>query len=307
MKPAVNFRQLEAFRAVIECGTVTAASERLFITQPAVTRLIRDLETSIGVNLFERRTGRLVATPEAQILYEEVERSFVGLNHIMQTAADLRRLRIGRLRIAAMPALALGFLPRVIARFHRRHPSTNISLQIRSSVKVAEWLESQQMDLGFATLGQAHPAIEREIFLDAECVAILPEGHRLARKTRLVPRDFAGENFISLGPDLDERRRIDKVFADAGVERRLLIHSQLSLAICNMVAQGLGVALVEPVTAAECLGGGIVARPFSPPIAFRFTLLFPAYRARSKLAQAFADVAQDELRNNPLLKAATGT
>ena len=117
MRRPINHRQLEAFRAVMEAGTVTVAAERLYITQPAVSRLIQDLESALALTLFERRRGRLAPTVEAQALYEEVERSFSGLDKIAQAAADIRSLSRGTLRIAAMPALALGFLPRTIKKF----------------------------------------------------------------------------------------------------------------------------------------------------------------------------------------------
>ena len=140
----INHRQLEAFRTVMEAGSVTAAAERLLVTQPAVSRLIQDLESAIGVSLFERLRGRLSPTVEAQVLYEEVQRSFIGLDKILRTAEDIRTFGAGTLRIAAMPAMALGFLPEVIGRFSDQHRNVNVSLQIRSSTKVMEWIASQQ-------------------------------------------------------------------------------------------------------------------------------------------------------------------
>ena len=301
----INHRQLEAFQAVVDAGTVTAAAERLYITQPAVTRLIRDLEHSLGFDLFERRAGRLLPTVEAQILHEEVQRSFMGLDRIVQVARDIQTLNSGSLRIAALPALALGFLPRVIGKFNAIHPNLSISLQIRSSVRVMEWLASQQIDVGFAAVQQVHAAVEQELLLEAPFVAVLPTGHPLEKKSVLRPVDFADENFISTGYELDARSRIDAVFSDAGIKRRLSIDTQLSLAICNMVAEGMGVSLVDPVTAAEFQGRGVVARKFRPQLPFRYNLLFPAHRSRSNITQAFVAMVKTELDHNPLVNSAS--
>jgi DNA-binding transcriptional LysR family regulator len=305
LKGRVNHRQLEAFQAIVESGTVTAAAERLYITQPAVSRLIRDLEHSLGFDLFERRAGRLLPTVEAQILHDEVQRSFMGLDRIVQTAKDIQAMNVGSLRIAAMPALALGFLPRVIGKFSAVHPNLKISLQVRSSTKVMEWLASQQLDIGFAAVQQTHAAVEQELLLEVPFVAVLPAGHPLERKSELRPADFAGEGFISQGEEMGVRSRIDAIFADAGVERRVLIDTQLSLAICNMVAEGIGLSLVEPITAAAFLDRGVIVRPFLPRLPFRFSLLVPAYRSRSNITRAFVDMVKAELARNPLIDSAS--
>src|SRR5437868_6942450 len=100
----MKIRQLEAFRAVMLCQTVTRAAEMLHISQPAATRLIADLEESVGFALFERVRGRLYPTAEAQVLYEEVQRSLVGVERIALAAQDIRELQRGSLQIAAAPA-----------------------------------------------------------------------------------------------------------------------------------------------------------------------------------------------------------
>jgi DNA-binding transcriptional LysR family regulator len=295
-----NHRQLEAFQAVMEAGSVTAAAERMLITQPAVSRLIRDLEQGLGFELFERRKGRLTATVEARFLHEEVQRSFMGLDKIIQIAGDIRTLNAGSLRIAAMPALAYALLPRVIGKFSAAHPNVGISLQIRSSAKVLEWIASQQFDVGFAATQQTHLAVEQEPLLDARFVTVLPARHRLRDKPLITPRDLENENFISLGPELDVRRKIDEIFAEAGVARHLTIDSQLSFAVCTMVASGIGVSLVEPVTASEFLDRGIVMRPFEPELRYQYDLLFPLYRARSKAARRFIEMVRSELAAMPM-------
>lgn len=302
MKRRINHRQLEAFQAVMDSGTVTAAAERLYITQPAVTRLIRDLEHAVGFALFERRKGRLSPTVEAQFLFDEVERSFAGLDKILQSAEDIRTLNAGSLRIAALPALALGFLPRVICKFSDRHPNVNISLQIRSSMKVMEWIASQQFNIGFAAVQHEHPAVEQALLLEAPYVAVMPEGHRLAAKRLIGPADFQDETFISLGPELNARGTVDAIFAEAKVSRRLVLDTQLASAACMLVAEGGGVALVEPFTAADFLGRGIVARPFRPTLTFKYSLLFPLYRSRSRLVETFIEQARTEIADNPLLQ-----
>src|SRR5689334_87297 len=108
----INFRQIEAFRAVMLSGSVTAAAGMIGVTQPAVSRLVRDLQGILKMPLFEKRGTGLVPTAAATALYTEVERSFVGLDRITDAAEEIRTRRAGMLRVAALPALANGFMPR---------------------------------------------------------------------------------------------------------------------------------------------------------------------------------------------------
>ena len=151
----ISLRQIEAFNAVMEAGSVTGAAEMMHVTQPAVSRLIRDLQFNVGFPLFERAKGRIMPTIEAKALFEEVRRSYVGLEKIVSAASEIRNFRAGYLQIAALPAMSLRFLPRVITAFSDANPGINISLHVRSSVRVSEWVASQQIDAGFAALQSA--------------------------------------------------------------------------------------------------------------------------------------------------------
>ncbi|NDH63139.1 MAG: LysR family transcriptional regulator [Alphaproteobacteria bacterium] len=122
----LNPRQIEAFRAVVLTGGVGMAAKLINVTQPAVSRMIRDLQQDLGLALFERRGTGLVPTSEALSLYAEVERAFVGLDRIAQMATELRTRRAGFLRIAALPALANGFLPSFAGRFLTERPKLDL-------------------------------------------------------------------------------------------------------------------------------------------------------------------------------------
>jgi DNA-binding transcriptional LysR family regulator len=291
----MNLRLLEAFRAVIQGKTVTRAAEMLFVSQPAVTRLIADLERNVGFALFERRKGRLHPTPEALALYEEVERSFTGVTKIARTAREIRDFRTGSLVIAGLPALSLGYLPKVIAGFVDTHPGVTVSLQIRSSQKVAEWIAAQQCDLGLAEIHVEDPAVEEELLLRTDMVCVLPPGHPLQNRTEIRPQDLEGEVFIGAGAAEGMILKLENVFAEAKVKVRQQIETQLSAAACAFVLAGAGVTVVEPVTAFSYRDRGLVIKPFAAQVPFDFTLLYPAHRPRSRLAKEFAATLRETL------------
>ena len=282
-------RQIEAFQAVVLTGGVGAAAALINVTQPAVSRMIRDLQRHLGLALFERRGTGLVPTSEALSLYAEVERAFVGLERIAQMATELRTRRAGFLRIAALPALANGFLPRFVGSFLKARPKLDIVLSGLVSHAVLVAVAQGQCDLGFAEASMEHANVQREAMPAAPFVAVLPERHRLAREKRLRPQDFEGENFISLGPSTLSRFRIDRVFAEHGVSRILRIETPLSEIACALAGSGAGVALCEPFTATEYASRGIVVRPFEPRLDFEFAALYAGQRSVPPVAREFID------------------
>lgn len=284
----LNPRQLEAFRAVIVTGGVTAAARALNVTQPAVTRLIRDLQRALGLELFARRGSRLTPTNEALALYREVDRQFVGLERIQAAARALRAGRAGALRVAALPTFSVGFLPRLTGAWLAERPGLEMSLYGSISSQVADWVASGFCDVGFAQAPLEFPSLEIEPLTSVPAVAVMPESHPLARRAVLAPRDFEGEPFVSLEQMTQLRYRTDALFEIEGVTRQIRVETPLSMIACALVAAGAGVSIVDPFTADEYRGRGLAVRPFRPTLLFDTGVVWSAARARSGLALDFA-------------------
>ena len=284
-----NLRQVEAFRALVITGSTTRAAEAMSITQPAVSRLVRELQESLELTLFERRGTRLVPTREGLALYAEVERSFVGLDRIAASARDLRERRSGVLRVAAMPALANGVLPRYAATFLAQRPHVDLAIFGLISVTVLDWVVSEQCDVGFAAAPIQHALAQNSRMPPVHYVAALPRNHRLAKRRVLRPRDLADETFISIGPTVPSRFRVEDVFSSAGITRRVRVETPLSEIACALVASGVGVAIVDPFTAAEYSTHGVAAIAFEPKIEFQVAALRHTGRSLPPVAQEFVD------------------
>ncbi|MBO9695956.1 MAG: LysR family transcriptional regulator [Sphingopyxis sp.] len=290
----MNLRQLEAFRAVMLSGSVTQAAQSLNLSQPAVSKMLSDLEHQLGFRLFLRSRGSaLTITPEADAFFYEVERSFSGIAALKRVAEDIRNMATGTLRIAALPALAVSFLPQVIGAFRAKHPGVTIQLQTRSSSTVRQWMANQQFDIGLATPARELPGIRMERFLRCAGACVMPPDHRLAAKEVVRPRDLEGEAFISLALEDGARHRIDRIFEDAGVNRNMVIETQYAMTICALVMQGVGCSILNPVTAADFAGRGLVVRPFVPEVFFEYMIFTPRLRPVSQVAVAFVAMLED--------------
>ncbi len=283
----MKLRQLEAFKAVVETGTVSQAAELLGISQPAASKLIANFERATGFAVFDRVRGRLSPTPEGLMLYGEVERAFISAKDIARRAEDIRRMKHGRLTLGVMPALATGFIQTVLTEFLSERPAVTVSLQPRSSQQIIESVASQQLDLGITALPIDHPSIETEFLCRVEALCILPAGHQLADQDIVRARDLAGEPLISLSSLDRSLQRIDHAFEEDRVTPDVRIETPMSYSACAFVAQGAGVAVVDPFSALSLGSPSLVLRRFRPVVYFDITLRLPRHRRRSHLTTEF--------------------
>ncbi|MGC7404098.1 LysR substrate-binding domain-containing protein [Pandoraea pneumonica] len=284
----MKIRQLEAFRAVILRQTVTRAAQMLHVSQPAVTRLLNDLEVDVGFALFDRSNGRLQPTPEALVLFEEVERSFAGMERIAQTAEQIKSLRRGSLHIAGAPAIALDFLPIALTRFLREHTGINTTLLVHASNIVVDMVLGRRCDVGFIAHPLTHAGLHVQPLLRVPMQCVLPKGHPLAAREVITPEDLRGEAFVSFPMESDGRHDIDRVFAEHGVDRVMSVESQLSAAVCTLVEHGAGVSIVDGITASFARQR-VEVRPFAPQILSTFSVVTSLHPPPSQLAQAFVE------------------
>lgn len=282
-----RIRQLEAFHAVLQTGSVTRAAELLRISQPSVSKLLQDLETSTGVSLFERVRKRLIATPEGRRLGREVDGLFLKLSHIEHVANEIRAKGTGQLRIAALPALGLGMIPRQLAVFLRSRREIQTTLAVMPSQQVVQMVASGEADIGFAYPVPGTPqTVARVCLAVLAAVAVLPPKHRLGKRKVLHPADFDGESFVSLGREDRSRDNMDVIFGKNPLGAEVVIETPFSAVACELVAAGAGVALVDPVTA-HFYRSRVHIRSIEPSFSFDFGALALAGQPQSSIAQDF--------------------
>lgn len=286
---SLNPRQVEAFRAVMLTGSMTAAGTYLRISQPAVSRLVHDFERYLQFALFVRQGAHLLPTPEAVLLYEEVRRSFTGLEQIVRTAMEIRGGRSGSLRIAAMPAFALGYLAKIIANFLANRPNISITLHSDVSKNILNLIATDQFDLGIGATPMEHAGVRTQLLPELEAVCILPSKHALATQEEIAVTDLEGASLIALTPNSLLGHRVEMMLRDAGVTYRMKLQGTLGTTLCSLVAENLGVAIVDPFTANSLRDKRIVRRRFRPRLPYDCAIVTPAYRPEARLVGEFAD------------------
>ncbi|MDQ0625933.1 LysR family transcriptional regulator [Paraburkholderia graminis] len=293
----MELHQLEAFSAVMSTGSITGAARLLRRSQPGVTRTIQDLEQEIGYALFERKGPRVSPTSRAFLLYDEVERSLIGLDAIRASARAIGRNEPLPLRIVATPALAAALAPRAIAQLGHAHPEehTRGDTQLRSASaeQVVQALLSRAADIGIATLPLDHAALDVHYIIEAPCVAVLHRDDPLAQEAILPLARLAGQPVATLANRYRLRNRIDRAFGQAGVALHVALETNASLNAMMAAQQKLGVAIVDPVTAFGLRLADLEVRPLDVSIAFLYGVVTLSGRPRSGAVDAMIETLAD--------------
>ncbi|HGG03935.1 MAG TPA: LysR family transcriptional regulator [Aliiroseovarius sp.] len=291
---SLRFRQLQAFHAIIETGTVTGAAALLGISQPGLSNLLSQLERECRLPLFRRERGRLVPTPEANLLFNEVDTVVRGLDHVAQAVRDLQNKKAGQLQVASQHSMSFGFMPRLIARFARARPDMTISFQSQYSSKIQEWVMAGLFEIGVCEAPILHPSLNAYP-LQVETLLALPEDHGLLRHDVLTPALLQNEPFIVMGPDHMTHRRLREAFDVAGIALNTRVHSHLFKNLLSFVKEGMGLALLDPFVLNYDREGGFATRPFRPVVSMEMAVITSATRPLSAIGQEFLDLLLDEL------------
>lgn len=274
----------------MEVGTVTAAAESLLRTQPQVSRLISELEQDVGFPLFFRQRRRLVPTQRGSRLYADVKRALNGLDEIDRIAEEIRTDTEAVLRILVPPYAAGTVLPGALKAFVGRFPERRYTVEIISRNSMGTWISFHPFDVGIASLPFDLPAIQVHPFATVETVVVVPAAHLLAEKPMLDIADLAGVPFIAMSRNTPMRRLVDEVARSNGVKLHIVGETATSVSACEMVAQGLGIAIVDALVPLTMHSKDIAFRRWTPGHRSQFGLLYPAAAKPSNAARDFSSI-----------------
>ncbi|AJE97300.1 LysR family transcriptional regulator [Pandoraea apista] len=293
----MELRQLEAFAAVMSTGSITAAGRLLGRSQPAITRMIQELEAEIGYALFARSGPRVTPTEQGFLLFEDVEHVLAGLQQIRARADEIARGQSRPLHVAATSALAAGLVPAALALPGLARDTVQIQMRSTSPEQVVHAVLTGAADVGVTSLPLEHRGIVVHWIGEAACVAAVRSDDPLASYDRLPLAACVGRRIITMQNPYRLRRRLDQAFAQAGVAPVGLIETNASINAMTAVRAGLGVAVLEPVTAYGLPLADVAVRPIDADIPFFFGVITRDAREPSPAALAFVSALADAARN----------
>ena len=297
----LNLRQLEAFRATMKCGSVTAAAEALHISQPSVSRLVADLQRSVGFALF-RRVGRgLVATVEGRRFHEAVESMFIGVERLSDLADTIRTTAGGAISLGVIPAFSNIVMPEAVRDLYERRPDVRMMVYIHNTPFIVDAVRMQQFDLGIVGRAPPYPGVEVLFHTTVPYVCLIPESHPAARGRGAVDlaRLARSETFVTFGGAYpDEMLEIDR-----DLSARMRAASRLASAntpVAAALARETGtLAIVDPYTAQVARRlGGVVSRPLRQRLKYNIAIVTRGLDTLSLVARELADVLMARFRRS---------
>jgi DNA-binding transcriptional LysR family regulator len=284
---SVTLRHIEVFRAIMLSGGITSAAALLNVTQPGVSRLAKHLELRLGVRLFERVRGRLLPTAEARLLFERVQRVYDGVASIQLFAKSLRDGVHSSLRIVCSPSIALDIVPRAMRAQLNRLPNLQYQLEVSPLNELINSLINNDSDVGVCVAEVAHPALARQKISDVQMTCVVPIEHELCSARSVSIRDLGRFPFVSFDAQTYQGTLLASAFHRSGVPLSPIAKVRFARTACSLVAAGVGVSIVDQLTAANADGSAIKIIPLRPTIKIPIYALWSDSRAKGAFSEGF--------------------
>ena len=287
----LKLRHLEVFNALIEAGSVSRAAQRLNLTQPAVSIALSNFEAELGFRLFHRERGFFAPTNEAMLLHDEAAQGLRAMTQIEKRAQDILSGQTGGVSIATNGALAINFLPKILAPYQRENPDIRVEIKVHSSRQIASWVAAHQIDIGLIDPPVPVAGLDAEIF-EFECVCVLHKDDPLAEQELINPRSLEGRSVINITGDHVIDRQLDSVLAETNTVVTRNTSAYYFAIARNLVAEGRNIAILDPINGKIDLQDGVIWRPFAPSIQSHIAVI----KARGHTAGQAAVEIQSRIR-----------
>jgi len=303
----MNFRQLKAFNAVMQTGSITAAAKQMLVSQPSVTRLIRDLELNLGFALFVRQGRGIIATVEARRFHLAVESTFLNIERLDDLAASIRKKAVGKISIGVIPTFSTSLLPRVLGQMRMQDDTTHSIIYTHNTPAIVDAIRLQQFDLGIVSRSPPYVGVDILYQTMVNYVALIPEDHFLAKsKDPIDLKDVAGQiEFVTFGSVYP----LEMQGMDANLAEKFQSNARYSvanvLAGAALVREAGVPAIVDPFSARMSVAsGGVVIRPIVQNMKYNIAIITRGVDMMTQETRQLADAIITAFKNDQIIKSA---
>ncbi len=285
----MHMKHIEIFHAVYSTGSVSNAAKLLHVSQPAVSKILQRAEDQLGFLLFNRVKGRLIPTDEAHALFGEVGNVYQQILSLQKKAHNLKKGNAGHIRLSVMPSMGLNVLPLAIANFLKEHPEVTFDIQTRHHADMIQALYEHEIDVGLAFSPAKHVGLNAYDFGEGEFVCVYKKGTMDEKHTRINLKSLDGQDIIGIKDSGPLSDILLKRIMQADIETNPIISVQTYYIAKNLVGYGMGMAIVDQLTAAAEGVGDTTYKGFTPPITYSVTGLYAENRPLSKACEHFLE------------------
>jgi len=241
----MNRNHLALFHAVAQAGGISRGAERLHVSQPAVSKQIKELEDALGVRLLERLPRGSRLTDGGKLLAQYVQRMAVVEEETARAIEEFRGVKRGRLAVGASTTIGAYLLPQVFGEFHRQHPDIELQLEIANTETIQNQLMAGSIEIGLTEGLMEAEHLDSEVFHEDELVAIAPRGHLLLKQKRVTARELCREPFILREAGSGTRAVVERALGKRGLTVKPVLSLASPEAIKRAVIAGVGIAIVS--------------------------------------------------------------
>ncbi len=301
----MNFRQLKAFNSVMRHGTITAAAHNMHVSQPSVTRLINELENSLGFSLFVRQGRGIVPTVEARRFHQAVESAFINIERLDEMAAAIRQTSTGKVSIGVIPIISITLLPQILGQLRQTEDQTHTVIYMHNTPSIVDAIRLQQFDLGIVSRSPPYEGVHTLYQRSLNYVALIPADHPLAESDgQLDLAEVAGKHeFVTFGNVYPlEMQGINPALAEQ-------LQQNARYSVANMLpatelVRETGVpALVDPFSARMSVeAGGVMVRPLVQKLQYQIAIITRGVDTMTRETRMLADALIKALDDDTIIR-----
>lgn len=283
----MNLRHIEVFHAVYVNGSVSAAARMLNVSQPSVSKVLRHAESLLGFPLFHRTAGRLIPTDDAHTLFGEVDEIHDRVRALREATRNLKRGSGSLLRISALPSIALDAVPAAVAGFMRTHPDTRFDLQTVHHADLLRKLQERETDIAVAYEVPPGAPLDAHWLGAGELVVLYREDDMPAAPPRIALEQLAGRPLVSLAASGPIGALFSAEVQRLGLELEEVVSARTFHIATALVRLGVGMTVVDNLTARASLAPGLAMRPLKSRLTFDVHAMTLKDRPPTALGTAF--------------------
>lgn len=259
----ISARDIEAFLALVEVKNFTRAASRCHLSQPAFSALIKALEETVGLKLFDRSTRHVLLTPEGERFLLSAQRIAAELQDCARAMRDTAQLARGHVAVALLPSLAAGWLPGVLQQFRARYPGVELAVLDVLSESCIAAVANGEADFALAAIRADTPELQAEPFCSDDFHLVCPADHPLAMQAQLAVADLQPWPFVHLARHSSVRQYLDAAFFP--LTMRTLVEVEQLATVMGLVQAGLGISVVPALSLFHFDKPGMATRPLALP------------------------------------------
>jgi DNA-binding transcriptional LysR family regulator len=300
----LTLRQIEVIRAIMVTGSVGGAARLLNVSSPGVSRVMKHVETVLGLKLFSRKNGRYTPTGEANDIFSQINGVYDKVEDLQFLIKRLKRGADAELKIGSVPSISNVMVPRAIADVRRRYPNLLIDIDILKIEEAINYLLLGKGEMVAVSHKVEHPMLTFEPLATGRLKCIVPEGHPLAKRERVSADQIVKYPLIGIDPNDPYGRIMAGIFSNHALSYEVMIRARFGSTVCALVTNGLGVAIIDEFTLAADNWPKLRALEIVEPTAFQTYIAYRKDTALSSYCEHFIDALRRHMEggsNGPAL------